>query len=246
MWAIVNGEQLRVTYGGEVDEDRAVTELGSELLCGCERQACLAGAARAGQGHEPDVVAAEQRSHRGDFQPAPEQRRWRRRQLDARPVRELRGLEGRVMSQDPALEVLQLGARVDSELLHEDLSCAPIRLECVLLASGAVEREHVLGPKPLSVRLLDDQAFELRKQVVVTPERELGVVEPFLCIEPAIRETRRFCLGHAFTAQISERRPVPQLERRPQIVGGIGRWEPCCRAPPAARTGRRRARPGSA
>jgi hypothetical protein len=132
------------------------------------------------------------------------------------------------VSQDPALEVLELGARVDSELLHEDLSGAPIRLECVLLASGAVEREHVLGPKPLPVRLLDDQAFELRKQFVVTSERELGVVEPFLCVEPAIRETWRFCFGHAFTAQIAERRPVPQLECRPQIVGGIGRREPCC------------------
>ena len=87
-----SGEQLRVTHGGEVDEDRAVTELGSELLCGCERQACLACAARAGQGHEPDVVAAEQGSHRGDLEPAPEQRSWRRRQFDARLVRELRGL----------------------------------------------------------------------------------------------------------------------------------------------------------
>ena len=99
------------------------------------------------------------------------------------------------------------------------------RLGCVLLASGAVEREHVLGPKPLLVRLLDDQAFELRKQFVVTPERELGVVEPFLCVEPAIRKTRRFCSATRFTAQISERRPVPQLECRPQIVSGIGRWE---------------------
>ena len=59
------------------------------------------------------------------------------------------------------LEPLQLGARVQAEVLDERVAGAAVGVERVGLAAGAVEGEHQLGVEALAVRVLGGQAFEL-------------------------------------------------------------------------------------
>jgi hypothetical protein len=59
-------------------------------------------------------------------------------------------LECRVLHEDRSLESLKLWARLDAELLNEDVAGLPIRVERLGLPSTAVEREHQLAAKSLT------------------------------------------------------------------------------------------------
>jgi hypothetical protein len=127
-------EQRRIVHGGEVDEDGAVAQLRRQLRGGGDRKPCLARAARARERDETDVVAPEERGDRGHLEAAADQ--WSRRhgQLHAHGCRRLRSRERGVVAQDPALQLLELRAGIDSELLHEQLAGRPASGECVGLS----------------------------------------------------------------------------------------------------------------
>ena len=65
------------------------------------------------------------------------------------------------MGEDRALQFLQLGPGLETELAVEELSALPVGLEGLRLAAGAVEREHQEPAQPLAMRMLADQRFEL-------------------------------------------------------------------------------------
>ena len=137
------------------------------------------------------------------------------------------------MAQDPALEFLELRPGSTPSSSDEDLSRGAVGLECVLLADGAIEREYVLRPEALPVRLLGDEPLELGQQLVVTPERELGVVE---LVPRATADPRAAALPPATRSrQVGERRAVQSFERAPQILGRIAAVH---RAPPCPSTSR--------
>ena len=52
------------------------------------------------------------------------------------------------------MEVVQLGAWLDPELLDEDLAGVAVGLQRVGLAAAAVQREHQLRVQPLTPRVL--------------------------------------------------------------------------------------------
>ena len=81
------------------------------------------------------------------------------------------------MAQNPALELLELRAGLDAELLDEQLPRRSARSECVRLPPRAIERERMLGAEALAVGLGGDQALELGHELVVPAERQLRVVE---------------------------------------------------------------------
>ncbi len=58
-----------------------------------------------------------------------------------------------VVPEDRLFEPLQLGRRVDAELLDERLPCLAVRLERLGLTSRAVEREHQLAAQALPQRV---------------------------------------------------------------------------------------------
>src|SRR5207244_104819 len=93
----------------------------------------------------------------------------------ARPRPERAGLfERRVVAEDRALELLELRARLDPELVHEQPATLAVARERVGLAPAAVEREHQLPPQPLAQRLVLDEPFELGDEAIVATELELG------------------------------------------------------------------------
>jgi hypothetical protein len=80
-----------------------------------------------------------------------------------------------LLSNDLTREPLQLRARLDAQLVHEETTRALVRRQRVGLATQAVERDHELGDQPFAVRVLVDQAPELADEPPVTTQCEIGV-----------------------------------------------------------------------
>ena len=66
------------------------------------------------------------------------------------------------MAENRPLELAERRAWLDAELVGERPARVPVGGECILLAAGAVEREHELLAQPLAVGLGGDQLAELR------------------------------------------------------------------------------------
>jgi len=81
--------------------------------------------------------------------------------------------------EDPPLELPQLVARLESEIVDEQLPALPVDGQRICLPPRSIEREHELGPGPLAQRMGRDDWFELRDRLPVPAELELAV-DPLL------------------------------------------------------------------
>ena len=150
-------------------------------------------------------------------------------ELHRRP-RERRLLEEQrlVLAQDRGLELAELGAGVDAELLDERLARGAVGGERVGLAARAVEREHELRARALAQRLGGDQRLELGDELGVAPEREIRL-DPLLERDGAqLLEPRDLGLGERLVEEVGERRAAPERERLAQRAlgrGGISAFE---------------------
>ena len=80
-------------------------------------------------------------------------------------------VERRIVPEDGALDLLELGARFDSELVDENPARALIRVERLRLPARPVQRSHQIHPQPLPKRVFGNQCLELCDQSVVAAER---------------------------------------------------------------------------
>src|SRR5262249_18557165 len=120
----------------------------------------------------------------------------------------------RVLPEDLRFELTQLLARLDPQLVEVGTRHA-VRLERLGLPTGAVQREHQLPARPLTMRMLRDHCLELADQLRMTTEPEIRV-DPLLDraqsqrLQPAALDPRERLL------EFSQRRPAPQPERLAQ------------------------------
>src|SRR4029453_8649773 len=84
-------------------------------------------------------------------------------------------LELRVMREDRPLEVLQLTARFEPEVVAESAARVLVGGERLGLPARAVEGEHQLSAKPFPKGVLADERLQLRDELVVAAERELEI-----------------------------------------------------------------------
>jgi hypothetical protein len=131
------------------------------------------------------------------------------------------------VTKDSPFEVLQVCARLDSELFDQGLARGAVGLERFLLPTAAVEREHVPSAEALAVRLLGDQSFELGQDLAVPTQRKLGLVQELERAKPAIVEPRPLGLGHRLAVQVGQRRTTPQAQSRTELVGSVVRVAGC-------------------
>ena len=122
----------------------------------------------------------------------------------------------RVLTEDRGLEVLELRAGFDPELFDERRPGGAIRLQGIGLPFGAVEREHQLPAEPLAERLLCNQRLELRDEVGMAAEEEIGVDALFEGSLAQLLEPADLGLGERLVGEIGERRPAPQAEGFPE------------------------------
>ena len=123
-----------------------------------------------------------------------------------------------VLDEDRPLELLQLDARLEAELVAQALSRPPVDLESLRLPSAAVEREHQLRGKALPERMLGGERLELRDERQLATEREL-------CIDPLLDRRQTKLLEaldldarERLELEIGERPPLPQALGRTQRV----------------------------
>jgi len=143
-------EQLVARDRSKVDEERTVGKLRLERRGNGERQSRFARSARAGQGREAHVFLAEEPRDRRHFEVAPDQRGERDRERRLGAGLGLGRRQRRLLPQDRALELLEVRARLEAELLDENPARVAVSLERVSLSPGAVERQNpLLGSRNL-------------------------------------------------------------------------------------------------
>ncbi len=202
-----------IVQRAQVDEVAPVGQRSPELPGGLEREPCLTGSPRTGEGDEADVGAAEQPGHRGQLELAADQRRQRRRKVALhRPNTPLRRQFG-ILAQDRPFQPPELRTRFDAQVLAKRAARLAIRIQRLYLAAAAVEREHELGAEPLAIRVLRDQAPQLGKDNVVRTLVELGIDAALDGGEPKVVEPSRLGGGKR-RVDSHEGGSAPELERR--------------------------------
>ena len=218
--------------GAEVDPpDARVVDAGD----GLRREPGLADARGAGQRHEP--LLAQQRVQRGQVAAAAEEAR-----LEARQRRRSRRgqLERPVLEQDHPLQLAQLRAGSEPELVRQRAPHLLVGLQRLGLAPRAVERDHQLSAGTLAAAIGGHRCPQL-----AAPAR--GAVPGRAAPRPA-PPPRRCAAPRGARA-----RPSPAGPRRARRAGCRGRDRApraavCPRSPgrrPRTRRARRRAAPRS-
>ena len=190
-----------------------------------ECESCLARSARAGESHEPDVLATQDRLDRRQLEPAADERGRRRRQPEPRRFRRRLECERRIVPQHRALELAQRRARLDSELVEHAASVL-VGVERVLLAPGAIQRKHELLAEPLAIRLGGHERFQLGHDLAVLAEREPRVGAQLERLQAQILERHRGG-AHRAVAEIGERVTAPERKRTGEQLVGVSRRAAC-------------------
>ena len=127
-----------------------------------------------------------------------------------------------VLAQDGRLQLLELGPRVEAQLVEQRLAGGAIRGERVGLAAGSVEGEHQLSARPLAERVRLDDRLELGDELRVAAEREVGL-DPLLEHDGAqLLETGDLGLCERLVREVGERGAAPERERLAERrLGGL-------------------------
>jgi hypothetical protein len=177
-------------------------------------------AARREQRHHARRDEQQRATHRDQHgRPAPP----RRRPVPPRPV------QRRVLGEDRPLKRLQLGPRLDPELVEQVGPRLRVLLERLRLPPGPVQRQHQLAAWPLPARVGSDELAQPRDDGVDLSERQLGVQQVGLTGGALLVEPARGVLGERGVAEVGEGIAAPQRQRRVER-------DPCrCRVAPLER-----------
>ncbi len=162
----LGGDERRIGDPCQVDEDDAVPEPGSELRSSLEREARLPGSARSGQRQEPNAFLEEQARDARQLELTADEWSGGSRQSRARESSPRGRSERRILAQDGAFELDELGRRLDAELVEQNAAGGPVRLERVGLSLRSVEGEHEPPAEAFAVRMSCDERLELRHEVL--------------------------------------------------------------------------------
>ena len=217
-----------VVERGQLDELRAVGEARRRAVGELEREVRLADAAWPGQREQPHVGVGEQLGGGQEVLVAAEQRRRRHGQRGGEHgLHGGRGrhgrveLERRILGEDRRFEPLELRARVQAEILDQDVAGAAVGVERVGLAAGAVEREHQLRVQALAEGVLGGEALQLGGDDGVAAEREV-VLEPLLeRVQAGAHQPVGLDRAGPEQRRVAQRRAAEQRERLAQQLGGF-------------------------
>ena len=208
-------------------EARAVREPARLAARQLERQAGLADPARAGERDHAHVRIGEQRRRGVEVGVAADQRVGRRRQRrhgnrSRPPSLGQQQVEPRILGQHRALELLELAAGLEPEVLHQRAPGVAERVERLGLAAGPIQREHELRVQPLAVRVLGDQRLQLAGHRDVLAQLELEGDALLEGRHLQLGEPGRFGRGEAAQRHVLERPAAEEGERlAPEPGGGL-------------------------
>jgi hypothetical protein len=99
------------------------------------------------------------------------------------------------------------------ELLDQRPAPALEHVERVRLPAAAVEREHQLAAQAFAKHVLGDERLELRHQLVMAAERQVGVDAILERGQPELLQPGDLALRERFAVKIGQRLSAPERER---------------------------------
>jgi hypothetical protein len=149
-------------------------------------------------------------------------RRDQRRDRDV-PGAERPRCELRVVNQDRLPQVGHRLARIDAQLLTQEVSQAIMRTQGVGLSTRSIQRQHPQRPQPLAVGMVRDQRPQLYTQSSVSTEDQLSMSKLLERHEPEFVQSGHLGTQERLVGQLAERRSLPQRERlREQLASTSG------------------------
>jgi hypothetical protein len=198
---------LRAPLGSERHEARAVGEAGLGTTRGVDREACLADAARPGEGQQPGGVQA--RGDPGQLGYTADRAVGQRGETAGGSCGHRRGEPG-VVGEDLRVELGELGSGLDPELLDEHLARPAVGLQRIGLAPAAIEREHQLRVQLLAPRMLAGQLPQIGDELGVTPGGEARLHAQLDGLEPLLLQPREPDGGERQRPEVAQWRPPPE------------------------------------
>src|SRR5438067_2015940 len=119
----------------------------------------------------------------------------------------------RLRPEDRGMHAAQKRARLEPQLLDEQLASLAVGLERLRLPAGAVEGEHQLGPQPLAQRMGADEPLELGDELRVRADRELRLRPLLDQREMELLEPRDLLPGERLVPELLQWLASPQRER---------------------------------
>ena len=141
-------------------------------------------------------------------------------------------VQRRLLPKDRPLQLLERRTRLDPELVDEGSARILVRVQGLRLPARPVQRRHQIPPQTFAERVLGDECLELADQLVVAPEREVGVDPELDRCQPDLLEPGDRRLGEALVGEVRERRAPPQRQRVAQPLRRVGRQAAGEQAPP--------------
>ena len=132
------------------------------------------------------------------------------------PLGARRCRERLVMVEDRLLERAKLLTRLDPELLVERAADILVGGESVCLTAAAVEREHLVGAQPLLQRVAGDEQLQLRDEIGLAADSEIGVDPLLEQREVQLLQPRYLGLDEVVVGHVRERMATPYAERLAQ------------------------------
>src|SRR5581483_10433189 len=139
-----------------------------------------------------------------------------------------REIERRILTEDRALELPELAARLDPEPVDERAAGRLVGLERLGLAPGAVEHEHQLAAEALAQRLGGDETLELADDVELAAELDVGFDPQLDRRRLQLLEPRDVRLRELLVGELGEGRAAPERERLVEQLGRSGRRRGVC------------------
>ena len=132
-----------------------------------------------------------------------------------------------VLAQHGLLEVAQLGARVDAQLVAEQLGAPAAGLQGVGLPVGGVERGDEPGPQPLAQRVRGDEVLQVGDGRLGPAQGQQGVAAPLAGAHLQLGQPQPVARGGREVAQLGQRLAAPQRQRLVQqrdaaLRGAVG------------------------
>ena len=128
------------------------------------------------------------------------------------------------------MQLLQIAAWLDSELVDERTARVLIDAEGLRLATGAIQGEHQMGAQTLSGGMAIDECLNLADDLGVTAGLEVRVDSLLDRRKPLLLQSRDLGLCERFEFEVGQRSATPEVERFPHLRLRVSRAPSSARA----------------
>ena len=209
--------QRRIRHALQTHKYGAIRVVGLSASADLQRQSGLSHPAGSRKGDDPHLRIGHQRTERGQLAFSPDEPRGRLGQVGFRAAIRRPGLrtrdQGRVVLEDPLLQLGQPLARLEPELDGEQPTRSLIGLQRISLALRAIQGKHQLGPQTLLERMLSRKALELADQLSGDPGGKVGFDAQHGRVQALLLELATPLSDAAFQRDVTQRVTAKQPKR---------------------------------